>query len=1007
MDDLDKAILISFDESGSMDPALKLQASSYIQSMRESASPSSIVRLCVERLSLTGFVQVQFWCLQSIHDCLRLHYPSVSPEDLSFLRKTVVSIACCGDGVLPLLNSPAFIKNKFAQVFVSLICHEYPSIWPSPFLDVLACIGKGALVIDGFCRILNALDDELISLDYPRSSEEYVIAARVKDAMRQQCIPQIVWSWYDVVSRYRGSDPTLTGGVLDTMRRYIGWIDIGLVANDAFVPLFFDLILSEGTSDLLRASASGCVLAVVVKRMEPRPKLELLRSLQINRLLGLVEAEDADSEFASRLAELIAGYAGEVLDCHKRLGAQDTEGISMERLGAQDTEGISMELLDKALPSVFYIMRNIEVESPTFNAIQFLSGYVSTMKSLSPLGEKQMMHVGEILDVIRFQITFDPMHRENLDLPNKIGQEEEDMMAERRRDLFALLRSVSRVAPDATQLFIRNSLAGALACTSPEKNVEEAEAALSLFYRLSESVSEEEMRSGGRFLGEMVQMLLSARLPCHGHRIVALVYLETIVRYLKFVQDNQQYIPLVLSAFLDERGIHHSNLSVRQRANYLFMRVVKLLKAKLVPYIDMILQGLQDSVARFTGLDWTSKDMESSGMEDESYTFEAIGLLIGMEDVSPEKQTEYLSALLNPLCQQVKVDLALLDSKGQMPDESSTKIASIQQIIMAINALSKGFSERLITGSRPGIGAMFKQTLDILLRILVVFPNNEPLRNKTTSFLHRMVSILGTSVFPYLPMALEQLLVDSEPKELVDFLVLINQLICKFNTSVGGILEELFPAIASRFFHILPKDVPSGPGSNTEEIRELQELQKTLYTFLHVMATHDLSSVFLAPKSRGYLDAIMQLLLYSSCSHRDIPVRKLCVQIFVKLIKEWCPKYNGEEKVPGFRSFIIETFATNCCLNSVLDKSFEFRDANTLILFGEIVTAQKVMYEKFGNDFLIHFVSKCFPAAHCPQNLVEQYYEKLQGSDIKALKSAYQSLIENLRQQQNGSLVFR
>ncbi|KAK1313757.1 Exportin-T [Acorus calamus] len=873
MDDLDKAILISFDESGSMDPALKLQASSYIQSMRESASPSSIVRLCVERLSLTGFVQVQFWCLQSIHDCLRLHYPSVSPEDLSFLRKTVVSIACCGDGVLPLLNSPAFIKNKFAQVFVSLICHEYPSIWPSPFLDVLACIGKGAPVIDGFCRILNALDDELISLDYPRSSEEYLIAARVKDAMRQQCIPQIVWSWYDVVSRYRGSDPTLAGGVLDTMRRYIGWIDIGLVANDAFVPLFFDLILSEGTSDLLRESASGCVLAVVVKRMEPRPKLELLHSLQINRLLGLVEAEDADSEFASRLTELITGYAGEALDCHKRLGAQDAEGISMK-------------LLDKALPSVFYIMRNIEVESPTFNAIQFLSGYVSTMKSLSPLNEKQMMHVGEILDVIRFQITFDPMHRENLDLPNKIGQEEEDTMAERRRDLFALLRSVSRVAPDATQLFIRNSLAGALACTSPEKNVEEAEAALSLFYRLSESVSEEEMRSGGRFLGEMVQMLLSARFPCHGHRMVALVYLETIVRYLKFVQDNQQYIPLVLSAFLDERGIRHSNLSVRQRANYLFMRVVKLLKAKLVPYIDMILQGLQDSVARFTGLDWTSKEMECSGMEDDSYTFEAIGLLIGMEDVSPEKQTEYLSALLNPLCQQVKVEWVV-----------------------------------------------------------------------TTSFLHRMVSILGTSVFPYLPMALEQLLVDSEVE-------------CPYCIKIASIQlrEELFPAIASRFFHILPKDVPSGPGSNTEEIRELQELQKTLYTFLHVMATHDLSSVFLAPKSRGYLDAIMQLLLYSSCSHRDIPVRK----IFVKLIKEWCPKYNGEEK---------------------------------LILFGEIVTAQKVMYEKFGNDFLIHFVSKRFPAAHCPQNLVEQYYEKLQGSDIKALKSAYQSLIENLRQQQNGSLL--
>lgn len=49
-----------------------------------------------------------------------------------------------------------------------------------------------------------------------------------------------------------------------------------------------------------------------------------------------------------------------------------------------------------------------------------------------------------------------------------------------------------------------------------------------------------------------------------------------------------------------------------------------------------------------------------------------------------------------------------------------------------------------------------------------------------------------------------------------------------------------------------------------------------------------------------------------------------------------------------------------------------------LILFGEIVLAQKVMYEKFGNDFLVHFVSKGFPSAHCPQDLTEQYCQKLQ-----------------------------
>ncbi|KAL3497296.1 hypothetical protein ACH5RR_040028 [Cinchona calisaya] len=34
-------------------------------------------------------------------------------------------------------------------------------------------------------------------------------------------------------------------------------------------------------------------------------------------------------------------------------------------------------------------------------------------------------------------------------------------------------------------------------------------------------------------------------------------------------------------------------------------------------------------------------------------------------------------------------------------------------------------------------------------------------------------------------------------------------------------------------------------------------------------------------------------------------------------------------RVPGFQNFVIEAFATNCCLYCVLDKSFEFRDAIT------------------------------------------------------------------------------
>ena len=205
MDDLEKAILISFDEYGTIDPGLKSQAIEYCQRIKENPTITSI---CVERLFTSELVQVQFWCLQCLHDAIRHRYSSMSPDEKQFIRKSVFAMACY-EGIddknvtVRVLDSPAFVKNKLAQVLVTLIYFEYPLIWSSVFVDFLSHLSKGARVIDMFSRVLNALDDELISLDYPRNAEELAVAAQIKDAMRQQCVPQIVRTWYDIVSVYK------------------------------------------------------------------------------------------------------------------------------------------------------------------------------------------------------------------------------------------------------------------------------------------------------------------------------------------------------------------------------------------------------------------------------------------------------------------------------------------------------------------------------------------------------------------------------------------------------------------------------------------------------------------------------------------------------------------------------------------------------------------------------------------------------------------------------------
>ncbi|KAK4410473.1 Exportin-T [Sesamum angolense] len=372
MDDLEKAILISFDESG-----------------------------------------------ECLHEVLRAKYLSMMPEEKSFIRKSVFGMACYESvnandtNWVKLLDGPAFIKNKLAQVVVTLIYFD---------------------------------------LDYPRTGDELAVAGRIKDAMRAQCVPQIVGAWYDIVLMYRNSDPELCASVLDSMRRYISWIDIGLIVNDAFTQLLFELMLVDGLPDQLRAAAAGVVLAVVSKRMDPKPKLALLQSLHMSRVFRLV-ARDGDSELVSSVASLLTGYATEVLECANSLSLED---------GPSHING-------------------------------------DTTASRRP-------DIGG--DPCTYSV--DPMYRSNLDVLDKIGREEEDRMMEFRKDLFVLLRNIGRVAPDVTQIFIRNSLASAVS-SSDDRNVEEVEAALSLFYELGESFSDDAMRNGSRLLRELVPMLLSTK----------------------------------------------------------------------------------------------------------------------------------------------------------------------------------------------------------------------------------------------------------------------------------------------------------------------------------------------------------------------------------------------------------------------------------------------------------------------------------------------------------------
>ena len=68
-------------------------------------------------------------------------------------------------------------------------------------------------------------------------------------------------------------------------------------------------------------------------------------------------------------------------------------------------------------------------------------------------------------------------------------------------------------------------------------------------------------------------------------------YLEVAYRYAQVLQEQQALIPGVLRCYLS--AVTHSSASVRSRACYLFLRVLKTLRSQVGTHLSDLMQALQ------------------------------------------------------------------------------------------------------------------------------------------------------------------------------------------------------------------------------------------------------------------------------------------------------------------------------------------------------------------------------------------------------------------------------
>ena len=141
--------------------------------------------------------------------------------------------------------------------------------------------GPSPASVDMLCRVLRAIDSDVVSLEIPRTQDQACKSMAFKDAMRESAVSDMTMVMYELIVLFRRTQPSSAARVLETLGLYVNWMEISLIANAPFVELLFDISQDETAEVGLRGASLDVIQEVLLKRMEPAAKLQMLATLGV------------------------------------------------------------------------------------------------------------------------------------------------------------------------------------------------------------------------------------------------------------------------------------------------------------------------------------------------------------------------------------------------------------------------------------------------------------------------------------------------------------------------------------------------------------------------------------------------------------------------------------------------------------------------------------------------------------------------------------------------------
>ncbi|KAM0750236.1 Exportin-T [Meredithblackwellia eburnea MCA 4105] len=829
---------------------------------------------------------------------------------------------------------------------------------------------------------------------------------------------------------------------------YVSWVDINLIVTPETIPFLLQSLALPTPIDLpLRTSTADALLETVTKGMPAQDKLALLSVLDLGNVFssllgvgrenGQKEADEQTEAFREKLGKLLNGTGTELCK------------IIEEPTSSPESQQAAKTMATALLPFVLQFLSDSSALLHTIAISPFCTSILTLYKKEKKRGvamtEEKKAFLTGLLDVVVRKMEYAPETEWSLS-PEGEEDDDERVFAEMRKNFIVVADAIAWIDPElyaaATRSLVINTIdsyeaGGATASGLPWQRVE---LATFLLYGFGQAVS---ATGPGAFvivpptevqraktepnyridytqfplsqLGEMMLRACQAKLVLYPHAAVSLQFFEVAVRYNDFFKLCPEYINDILPSFLDEHGLHQEDEPVRARVFYLFSRFVHNAKAILQAsvsgeLVSSILTRMQDLLVITAELPTDETPTEAlltkvadqvSFFTAQQNLFETVGALISILNQIPEMQVNLLRAVLSPLLAGLQTNTR---TKADSPEDLNSIFLS-HHFIMAVGSVAKGFPDLsarapVATGSWVEV---YKEAMETVLVGAKAMSSFVVIRNSTRACFNRVVATTGEAVLPLIPTLIDCLLGEATFPEISELLSFLGLLVAKYKFAFLPILDTLLLPVFNRVFYFLKL-----PISGTDDMIQHSNLRRAYFSFILSITSANMQEVFYSEKNKPHLQDVLQSITHYIATDSLAPDQRYGFLVLTKLLSIWVETYrpptappavNGAppSPVPGFEQFLY-SHAVALCFKVPLMPSFDYSDAQSFQVIGEISTFLKQLYQKRGAEFVEFMTKSLLPSIQCPPQAGEVFMKALrEAPDGKQFKKFAQEWLRESR----------